>query len=311
MSEPLPSGPEHQPTTVRILTSRFDRLNELRGLVDRREQEVDGCQRDLKEAKASLEAARQSFDRETRRLLDFVKGVDDLPLFANMSEAIDAATADPVVDRLMRRLQDVGVDHVNILIIAGYTEEERGQVTQWLDALARRGQALADLASGKDVVVPSEPEMPPFLKPQTPDSEEELPPPALSLPTDQVIREALPHGDLELTDAQIAKLSLRQRWDLLTWIARVKHVKAEKGDALVFDDLPPALPFLAELAVDEEPAEPLADDIAADPVDDDASQPTVEAGLSNEAPASPAADDGGKGPKKKGSKKERPRREGQ
>lgn len=241
MSEVQSSPSSEGPLTVKILSSRFDRLNELQDLVTVRHDKVAELTADLKEAKKAHESARVSFENEVTRLLKHVKGVDDLPLFANMNDAIDKATSDPTVDRLMRRLLEHHFDNVNILIVAGYTEAERNELTTYLDALDVRAAALAQVEAGNlEVAVPAVPDMPAFIAPQEVEVQT-----AGQTPSDDSILEALQHVDVTMTGDEVARLTLQQRYTLLTWVARVKHIKAEKGEALVFDDLPPVPDFIA------------------------------------------------------------------
>jgi len=182
-----------------------------------------------KGAKKYLEAAQETLESLIRRL---TAPESDLPLFANQSEQIDAANADPIVRKIVDRLISLGHD-VNALIVAGYTEEERGQVLVWLDVV---DQVKRDAPEG---TTPTLPDPPAFLLPQP--------------LTPVEIADLMTHVGGEGYMCTMEDLEARTAVDIANlrhWLKASAAIKAEKGEAVTFDDLPPAPEWLTALAPD-------------------------------------------------------------
>lgn len=214
MTEPRP--------TVTVDEKLFQEVKTQHARVIEARDEYESSREETKRYKASLEGAQQTLESLVRRLT--APGEDDLPLFANQSEQIDAANADPVVRKIVDRLVSLGHD-VNTLIVAGYNQDERGQVLAWLEAIDAAA-AAGELAEGE---VPMVPEPPAFLIPQplTPIEAVDL---SVQLAAEDYTYE--PEAIQELTAVQVSELR--------HWLAGVAAVRAEKGEAVTFDDLPAA-----------------------------------------------------------------------
>lgn len=234
----------------KILTTVIEYHSE----VEEARREFEDAKERLKHKKNRLEAMQESFEAAFRRLISGAQA-GELPLFANQSEMVEAANADPVVSSIVDRL--LGYDHdVNAVLVAGYTEDERHQVVAYLDA--------ADAVAEGDEM----PEPPAFLTPQP------LTPIEIA---DLMTR--LADAGVEVDAERVAAWGLGSRLVVRTWLEACDAVKAEKGDALVADDLPPVPDWLAggddEQEVDEshEDAEDAAD---ADRESADAIEETVQ-----------------------------------
>lgn len=208
--------------TVVIEEAKFAALMEMRTRVKDSLVSFNAAREDAKAKGKIYEAARSTFEREFDRLVRSTKG-DDLPLF-NQSELIERAQADPVVMKLVDRLVGRGHD-VNAILVAGYTEDERNQASAWLDALDAKDAAEAD---GHEYVADM-PEMPAFLAPQ------EL----TALEVADLLRRCGDAGCDDTITAEVVK-----GWGpsvlatVRAWLADVERIKAEKGEAVTFDDLP-------------------------------------------------------------------------
>lgn len=219
--------------------------------------EYESSRDETKRLKASLEGAHETLESLVRRLTS--GSAEELPLFKNQSDQIAEAQADPVVSKIVDRLITLGHD-VNALIVAGYTESERGQVLVWLDIVDQVKRECAEL--GREVSLPDPPA---FLLPQP------LTPVELA---DLMTRIGAEGYVCAMED--LAARSAVDIANLRHWLAESVAVKAAKGDALVFDDLPVAPDWLTALAPDvtdglEPVEEALEDALEEDP--DDPPQP--------------------------------------
>lgn len=222
--------------------------------VEEARREFEDAKERLKSRKNRLESLQESFETAFRRLI--TKG-GELPLFANQSEMVEAANNDPVVSSIVDRLLERGFD-VNAVLVAGYTEDERNEVIAYLDA--------ADAVAEGD----QEPEPPAFLTPQLT---------AVEI-ADLITR--LADAELSVEADTIESWGPGSLHDVRAWLDACDAVTAEKGDAIVVDDLPPAPAWLiasmqsedddeaADDEQDDEPEEDVDDEI--EPEGDDADQ---------------------------------------
>ncbi len=70
--------------------------------------------------------------------------------------------------------------------------------------------------------------------------------------TDGEIRSALKECSIELRPAHLKALTAQHREEVIDWVRVCREIREAKGDALVFDDLPPAMSYLlnpAELGI--------------------------------------------------------------
>jgi hypothetical protein len=216
--------------TVSVINAAYERVKETGGL-------FTIANEDAKAKKKAHDAARETLEMEVGRALKRASGIEDLPLFANMNDALDAAVKDPIVDTLLQRLIMAGFDNLNILIIAGWTETERNMVMAYLDSVDARAKAEAEAAAAPDtgIVIPELLELPAFLAPQVvTESSAAL----FDIPKDADVVEALATAGIEATVYQVSELTVAEQREVLTWCARVRHIKSEKGDAVTVDDLP-------------------------------------------------------------------------
>jgi hypothetical protein len=230
------STPEQHPTfderTVSVINAAYERVKETGGL-------FTIANEDTKAKKKAHDAARETLEMEIGRALKRANGIEDLPLFANMNDALDAAVKDPIVDTLLQRLITSGFADLNILIVAGWTETERNMVQAYLDSVDAHAKDEADAAANAnpDVTIEIRPvlELPAFLAPQVvTESSAAL----FDIPKDAEVVEALVTAGIEATVYQVSALSVAEQREVLTWCARVRHIKGEKGDAVTVDDLP-------------------------------------------------------------------------
>jgi len=143
---------------------------------------------------------------------------------------IPDSIADRVVKALLNRLIDHGVTHLNLLVIAGYDEAQRHELETYLDALDARKAALAQPEGFEplpEVVVPA------FLAPEAA--------PAI---TDQQVTDALTAASVAMKKKHIRLMDASRRAEVVAWSAAVVAVHARLGEAVTFDDLPPAPAFV-------------------------------------------------------------------
>jgi hypothetical protein len=184
-----------------------------------------------KGAKKYLEAAQETLESLIRR---FTAPESDLPLFQNQSDAIAAAQADPVVTKLVERLLARGHD-VNAVIVFGYTEDERNQVAKYLDVMDENDAARAKAEGTDETATIVDVEVPGFLVPE----------PLTPIEVADLIGRLDACGHTVDAD-EVEAWKLTQLSDIRAWLSAVEAVKAEKGEAVVFDDLPPAPEWLVE-----------------------------------------------------------------
>lgn len=204
--------------TVIIEESRFTSLVDLCTRVNRAKAEFDDAAEEAKSARKAYEAARETFEKEFDRLVRATQG-EDLPLFSQQ-DVLDSANADPVVSKLVDRMLARDLD-VNNLVVSGYTEAERNQLSQWLDAMDAFDAAPQD---GVEMV---KPEMPAFLVPQ----------PLTPVEVASCIERLSAEG-VEVDEADVEGWSLRQRAEVTAYLEASARIRAEKGDAVTYDDLP-------------------------------------------------------------------------
>jgi len=240
--------------TVTIDEGRFETLVDIRRRVNETLARWNSSKEQAKSDGKTYEAARSEFEREFDRLVRAAHG-EDLPLFANQSEAIEAAQSDPVVTKLVERLLARGHD-VNTLIVFGYTKEERNLVARYLDALDMRQQL-------EDANEPNLPdvEVPIFLVPQ----------PMTAVEVAYLITR-LGDADHDVTPMTIDTWSQAQLAEVRHYLVGVECAKADKGDEVTFEDLPKVPAFLGirvnsptEIVGTFEPDE----ETAHDPVEDE------------------------------------------
>ena len=211
-----------------------------------------------KDKKEALENAQTSFETAFKRLM--AGPPPELPLFANQSEAIERANADPVVTRLLERLLARGHD-TNALIVMGYTESERHALGAWLDEMDAFDARMAADPDGADAAQAEAPEPPAFLTPQ----------PLTVVEIADLVTRCQDEG-YRFASETVAAWSPANVAEIRAWLQAVATVKDAKGDALTFEDLPPAPAWVADQPQEPEPVrEPVSgDDIEPDTDERDA-----------------------------------------
>jgi hypothetical protein len=209
--------------TILLEEKAFAVLVDMRQRVNETLARFNAANEDAKSKKKAYEASREAFEREFDRLVAKTRG-KVLPLFSQ-SDKIEAANNDPIVRRLVERLIDAGHD-VNALVVFGYTELERNQVTAYLDARDAHAKARADGTNGDlpDVEVPA------FLLLQ--DDE-----PLSDEAVDDWITDLQAQG-LEVSPERVRALTTDQRHEVGGWLDAVTEIHARKGEAVTVDDLP-------------------------------------------------------------------------
>ena len=236
--------------TVTVDEKLFQEVKRQHARVLEARGEYESSREETKRYKASLEGAQSTLEVLVRRL---TSTADDLPLFKNQSEQIEAANADPIVRKIVDRLISLGHD-VNALIVMGYTEEERGQVLVWLDVV---DQVVRDTPECDTPVLPDPPA---FLLPQ----------PLTPVEIADLMTQIGAEGYL-CTMEELAERTAVDIANLRHWLKSSAAVKAEKGDAVTFDDLPTAPEWLTALApdvtgdIDQDDAEHEAEETSDDP----------------------------------------------
>ena len=158
---------------VQIDRKMFARIEEQQSTVAFTSERLQKAAKDHKDAKNAHDSAMETLTAMVRNMIRVVNGEgSDTPLFDNMNDAIDQATSDPIVSKLVARMLDHQLTHVNALIVAGYDEDQRNKLTAYLDALDLRVQAEAARVNAEAEgqteglpEVPDAPEMPAFLAP--------------------------------------------------------------------------------------------------------------------------------------------------
>lgn len=267
------------PNAVLIDRSMFDRIQQQALAVTETETKLKSVAAAHKEAKQTHESALLTMQGLVNAMIRHANGEpSDTPLFDNMNDAIDSATSDPIVTGLVNRMIDHGLTHVNALIVAGYSEDQRDELRKYLDALDERRFALKvstempNTVGGVEatVEIPPVPDMPAFLQPQ--DAQPQGTEPEREI-GDEEVSGALREIQVEMKRKHISLMTQAQRREVLDYSAAVQAVHLKLGEAVTYDDLPSAPSFVmapAELeraakASEEatEDAEPVADETPA------------------------------------------------
>ncbi len=208
--------------TVEMDKRRMDELVFAYQEVERERKNVNEKAAELKTAKEELKEAEDTLTKLVGSLCRNLSG-EELPLFTNQSEAIERANNDPVTQDLVKRLLAQGHD-VNVLIVFGYTEEEKSAVRGYLDQMEA-------FARGDRSEYPDAP--PVFL-------------PAI-VAAESLVTDLQKQLDVEVTAEAIQSLSAHEFATVVAYVGRVNALTAEKGDAVTFDDLPPMPPAVVRL----------------------------------------------------------------
>lgn len=219
-------------TTQKLLEvdpGKFAALEDSRHRVNDAEVKMNVAKEDFAAKKKIFDAARSAFLRDFDRFVANIHG-EDLPLFSQ-TEVLDRAKSDPIVTTLADRLIGAGHD-VNVIIVAGYTADERAEAERYLDALDTNAAAKESGAIEAEVV-----EVPAFLLPQplTPVEVADL-------------AHLLAAEDLEIPAETIGAWKKTETAEAMDWLTRVEAIKHDKGDNVTVDDLPAAPEWLQELA---------------------------------------------------------------
>jgi Arc/MetJ family transcription regulator len=218
---------------VHIDRAMFARIEEQQATVAFTDGKLRKAAEAHKDAKKDHENALETLKALVGAMIRRVNGEPEgaeLPLFDNQTDAIEAANADPVVSKLVSRMLDHGISHVNALVVAGYDEEQRNELAQYLEAMDLRKDRLAQPEGFEpvpEVVVPA------FLLPQ---EDEAI--------TDSEVADALRAVRVELKKKHIRLMSPAQRRETLDWSAQVQEVTERLGEAVTMDDLPPAPSYI-------------------------------------------------------------------
>lgn len=225
---------------VQIDRKMFERIEDQQLRVNRTELALRSAAEEHKEAKKAHDNASATLTALVAAMVRRVNGETDgaaLPLFDNQTDAIDAATKNPVVSKLIDRMLGHNLTHVNALIVAGYDHEQRQELTTYLDALdlrvkaeAARVNAEAEGQTDDLPEVPEAPEMPAFLAPVEISEEE--------------VGGALREVKIDMKKKHIRLMSQDQRRQALEYSAGVQAAQLRLGEAVTYDDLPPAPSFI-------------------------------------------------------------------
>lgn len=230
---------------VHLNRKTIERVDNLRKRVSETTVTLDRAAREHKEAKSAHESALTNLSTAVSDMLDEANGVVRFPLFANQSEAIASAQADPIAQKLLTRLIDHGVTNVNQLIVAGYSEDQRNLLAAYLDALDARKKAESE----GQAELPELIDMPAFLIADstapvfTPEEIEGL--------TARIVAEGL-----TLKPEHLAALDAIHWEAVQMWLHNCDVIKAQMGEALTVDHLPSAPSCLvnpAEVLPEPEP----------------------------------------------------------
>ena len=205
----------------------------------------------MKDKKQALENAQESFETAFKRLMAWPP--PELPLFANQSDAIAAAQADPVVTKIVERLLAYGHD-TNALLVAGYTADERQELLEWLDAMDQHAADVAAAHEDADAVQADAPEPPAFLTPQ----------PLTAIEVADLTNRLIEAGYRFDPQTVIAGWTPALVAQVRAWLSAVEAVKDQKREALTFEDLPPAPAWLDLIPQEPEPEREASDDVDAD-----------------------------------------------
>lgn len=240
---------------VHLHRTTFERIEGLRKRVAETAVSLERATKEKKEAQGAFDSAQMNLSAAVSDMIDEINGVSKLPLFDNQTDAIARAESDPIVQKLVERMLEHEITHVNALIVAGYTEDQRNELAAYLDALDERKHAeamAADMAKQPlslqvEVMLPPIPDAPAFLQA---DAE-----PAMTEEQADAFSCQLQEEGLEIPPRTLLRMTLAQRQEAAKWLSDVRGIKAEKGDALTMDDLPSAPSYLVnpqELFTDEE-----------------------------------------------------------
>lgn len=212
--------------TIQVDLKLFDHIKAQHQRVVAATDAYDDAKAEAKQRKDALEQAQTTLNTLVGRL---ASPGNDLPLFANQSDAIAAAEADPVASTIVARLLAVGYD-VNLLIVHGYTEAERAQATDYLDRLEAY-QAWHNTATElREGAEPTEPTAPAFLAPQ----------PMQPFEIATMANTIADVVGLELSVDVVGAWSRRQYVEARHWIEQTAEAQSKLGEAATINDLPPA-----------------------------------------------------------------------
>lgn len=221
---------------VVITRKMFERIEEQTEICADTESKLSVAARRHKDAKADHESATATLNALVKEMIRVANGgQSDTPLFDNMNDHLERAEADPVSQALLKRLLDHAYSNLNLLIVHGYTEEERAELTFYLDSLDARDAAHAKHLEDDSVEVPAPLPEPAFISSQA--IEERQASIDATVPTDTQVAEALEANDIQFMPWH-ADLSPEQRRVVIAWAAAADRIRAEKAEALVYDDLP-------------------------------------------------------------------------
>lgn len=223
---------------VQIDRALFARIEEQQERVGETDRKLKLAAEEHKDAKKAHDTATATLTALVAAMVRRVNGQpSDTPLFDNMNDAIDSATSDPIVTKLLERMLHHQLTHVNALIVAGYDEEQRNELATYLDALdlrvkaeAARVNAEAEGQTDNLPEVPEAPEMPAFLAPV------EI--------SDEEVGAALREVKVEMKKKHIRLMSQDQRRMALDYSAGVQAAQLKLGEAVTYDDLPPCPSFI-------------------------------------------------------------------
>lgn len=250
--------------TVTINRPMFERIEQQRKSVADNESRLNKATEAHKYAKKQHDASRDTLDALVSEMIRVVNGgQSDLPLFDNMNAAIERAESNPIAQALLTRLLDHHYTGLNLLIVAGYSEAEQAEIAAYLDSLDVRDKAHADSLEDSSISVPDALPEPAMLAKDAIDAKRAALDEQFPVPTVEAVTAALEANALGWVTAY-AHLSDEQRRAVVAWAQACEAVRTEKGEAVVFDDLPVAPSYIlnpSELLPNEAetPAEPEAE----------------------------------------------------
>lgn len=243
--------------TVTIKRPMFERIAEQSDIVADCEVKLTRAANAHKDAKKAYDSSVSTLQALTNEMIRVVNGgPSDLPLFDNMSDAIERAEADPIVKTFAQRLLKHGHGDVNLLVINGYDEVQRAELTAYLDSLdanlavVEKHKTIMDTAAADGVILDVEKMMAEHPLPEVLPVPAFLEPEAIAesvaaieaaadgpVPTDEEVEAALVANAIELRPWHLT-LPAHEKRGIVAWAAECARINDEKGENVTLDDLP-------------------------------------------------------------------------
>lgn len=230
--------------TVALSRPMFERIEDQSKAVAEAERRLTTKKNEHADAKKTYDGAVATLHALTSEMIRVVNGgPSDLPLFDNMTDRLDEAQKDPVSQTLLDRLMGHGYADLNLLIVHGYDEAQRAELTAYLDALDARAAAMTAQETDPDVVLPDVLPEPAFIAPQA--VADAVAAQDAAAPTDEQITEAFARHRMEFNPA-LSYMTAEQRFQAMAYSDGCVKAETEKGiEYVTFEDLPAQPDFIA------------------------------------------------------------------